>query len=103
MGLCTGMSGDSVPLHVLPEHVSAQRLYTAALKRQIIWTVMLTEQVHDAGGNVTDSDDEADAVDGDGVPLFMWQALGDLGAPVPIPHQGPLEDHGPVQADEVEP
>lgn len=46
--------------------------------------------MHDAGGNLTDSDDEADAVDGDGVPLFMWQALGDLGAPMqPQPPLGP--------------
>ncbi len=69
----------------------------------IIAVSVVDEQVHDAGGNVTDSDDEADAVDGDGVPLFMWQALGDLGAPMPIPYQGPMEDHGPMQADEVEP
>ena len=39
---------------------------------------MTTGAVGGTGGSVTESDDEADA---DQVPLFMWQALGDLGAP----------------------
>ena len=51
---------------------------------------------HGAGGIVTDSADEAVAVAGDGVPLFMWQALGDLGGPMPM-------EPAPMQADEVEP
>ena len=42
-----------------------------------------------AGGNITDSDDEADAVDAEGVPLFMWQALGDFGAAQPQAPHGP--------------
>ncbi len=42
-----------------------------------------------AGGNVTDSDDEADAVDAEGVPLFMWQALGDFGVAQPQAPHGP--------------
>lgn len=44
-----------------------------------------------AGGSITDSDDEADAVDAEGVPLFMWQALGDLGAPVAPPEPQPFD------------
>ncbi len=69
-------------------------VYTSVHGRLIradIWTLTQVEHLmHDAGGNLTDSDDEADAVDGDGVPLFMWQALGDLGAPMqPQPPLGP--------------
>ena len=53
---------------------------------------MTMSVVDGAGGSVTDSDDEADA---DQVPLFMWQALGDLGAPVAAAVA--------MQADDVEP
>ena len=42
-----------------------------------------------AGGSITDSDDEADAVDAEGVPLFMWQALGDFGVAQPQAPHGP--------------
>ena len=42
-----------------------------------------------AGGNITDSDDEADAVDAEGVPMFMWQALGDFGVAQPQAPHGP--------------